>query len=388
MRPDDQVPTINTTGSQPSGTASMYCLRCQQDLVATEKSTCTRCGLQYDSTDPATYRDQPEFLWWRFWFPGFCLAVASGTLSYAWCLQIGNLGFALFVAVPVSIGAILGYATRARIWVIMALGIMAMLSVIVTLLFFDLSGLFCGVTLSIIFVLPVLGGVLLGWLLRITLHATRWDQRWFLPLVVLAVLPLFVQLLENRLPRPERIVTVRTRLHVKATQRQAWNAIMFYEEVQHDPPWLLRLCLPQPQGSAGDKQRVGQIVRCQYDRGYLVKRISRRKKERLLAFEVVDQRLHFERDVTLLDGSFEIRPATDHTAQISVTTRYQRHLYPRWLWEPVEREIIHTLHEHVLEGMRREAEEGRRYDHGTSAAFDQVALREPKMEVSNHRGGN
>ena len=30
---------------------------------------------------------------------------------------------------------------------------------------------------------------------------------------------------------------------------------------------------------------------------------------------------------------------------------------PRWLWRPVERKIVHTMHGHLLEGMRRHAEQ-------------------------------
>ena len=31
-------------------------------------------------------------------------------------------------------------------------------------------------------------------------------------------------------------------------------------------------------------------------------------------------------------------------------------LRPAFIWEPIERRVIHTLHGHVLEGMRRKAE--------------------------------
>src|SRR5207247_5014102 len=75
---------------------------------------------------------------------------------------------------------------------------------------------------------------------------------------------------------------------------------------------------------------------------------------RRLTFEVVEQHLHFERDMTLRDGSFEIVPAEHGQATVVLTTRYERRLSPRWLWEPMERRIVHTLHAHVLEGMARQ----------------------------------
>jgi hypothetical protein len=59
----------------------------------------------------------------------------------------------------------------------------------------------------------------------------------------------------------------------------------------------------------------------------------------------------------LRDGSFEVAPCGSEATRIVLTTRYQRHLAPRWLWEPIERRVVHTLHGHVLEGMKRRAEQ-------------------------------
>jgi hypothetical protein len=147
---------------------------------------------------------------------------------------------------------------------------------------------------------------------------------------------------------------------MRATPKEAWDAVMFYEEVEHAPPMLLNFALPKPIGSQGRKDRVGEIVRCQYDRGWLVKRISRIEPGRVMEFEVIEQHLHFERDVTLTGGSFQIVSQPDGTARVVLTTNYERHLHPAWMWLPVEKEVVHTLHEHVLEGMRRQAEdEGR-----------------------------
>src|SRR5205085_9412853 len=131
-----------------------------------------------------------------------------------------------------------------------------------------------------------------------------------------------------------------TELTLPVAPQQAWNGIMFYEEVEHAPPWLLRLALPKPLRSVGDKRRVGETVRCLYDRGYLSKRITGVDEGRRLSFEVVEQHLHFERDITLRDGSFEVLPAERGGAIVVLTTRYEPRLSPRWLWEPMERRIV------------------------------------------------
>ncbi len=293
---------------------------------------------------------------WKFWLPGFLTAVIAGVISYAVCLQSGELGFALFVAVPISVGAILGYATQTRYWVAVLLGLAATASIVAALVWMNAAGFFCGMTLSLIFMIPVLFGLLIGAIVRYSLKAMRWDQSWYLPLIGFIALPYAVQGIESSIPRGTEVATIRTDLHVQATPQEAYRAIMFYEEVEHDPPMLLNLALPKPISSEGRKDRVGEVVRCRYDRGWLVKRITRVEPGRALEFEVIEQHLHFERDVTLTGGSFRIEALPDGTSRITLTTDYERHLRPGWMWQPIERTVVHTLHEHVLEGMRRTAE--------------------------------
>ncbi len=145
---------------------------------------------------------------------------------------------------------------------------------------------------------------------------------------------------------------MRTALTFHATPQQAWDSILFYEQVEHAPPWLLTLALPRPVRAEGSKAAVGDVQRCLYENGHLVKRVTRCQVGRELAFEVLDQHLHFERDVTLRDGAFGLEPLDAGETRVVLTTRYIRHLRPAWLWEPMERKILHTLHGHVLEGMR------------------------------------
>jgi hypothetical protein len=159
------------------------------------------------------------------------------------------------------------------------------------------------------------------------------------------------QLVELAVPNRTEIATIRTDLSIHATPAEAWDAVMFFEEVEQPPPWLLEFSLPKPLGSEGRKDRVGELVRCQYDRGYIVKRISRVEPGRLLEFDVVEQRLHMEHNVTLRDGSFRIERLADGTSRVVLTTRYERHLAPGSVWRPIEKEVVQTMHMHILEGM-------------------------------------
>jgi hypothetical protein len=219
------------------------------------------------------------------------------------------------------------------------------------------AGVLCGLMLGLIFLVPVATGFLLGvfagFAVRMLLRGSTWDQRWFLPLIGFIALPYVVQLIENSVRPPLEDAVVSTKVSIHATPEEAWNAIQFYEEVEHEPSWFARLVLPRPVRSDGPKSHVGDVVRCQYESGYVVKRITDVQPGRKLAFEVIEQELGAERNVMLEDGSFEIFPRGDGRCDLVLTTRYQRQLSPRWLWESTERKVFHTLHDHVLEGMRR-----------------------------------
>ncbi|MCE9525023.1 MAG: hypothetical protein K8R36_03100, partial [Planctomycetales bacterium] len=111
-----------------------------------------------------------------------------------------------------------------------------------------------------------------------------------------------------------------------------------------------------PIRSEGSKQKEGEVVTCFYNCGEIKKRISKVDAPRKLAFDVVDIQMRSENYAKLKDGSFEIEPVGDKQCRILLTTRFERKLHPAFFWEPIEHKVIHTLHGHVLEGMRRKAE--------------------------------
>jgi len=93
-------------------------------------------------------------------------------LTYAACLQSGGeMGWSLFIAVPVCFGAILGYACRVQTWAFAVLGILVIASVVFALISMNLAGIFCGFALGIIFLIPTFAGLMCGVILRMFLIA-------------------------------------------------------------------------------------------------------------------------------------------------------------------------------------------------------------------------
>ena len=107
-----------------------------------------------------------------------------------------------------------------------------------------------------------------------------------------------------------------------------WNALMFYEEIAEDRPFLLRRFLPTPIGSQGCKSTIGGEVKCQYVGGHLVKRTTHIIRERSYAFEIVQQNLAL-RGIRLLGGDYTLRVQSEDCTRVALATHYASLNCPR-----------------------------------------------------------
>jgi len=141
-----------------------------------------------------------------------------------------------------------------------------------------------------------------------------------------------------------------TRVQFDASPDTVWNHLVFYEEVPGPAPLLLRMLLPHPVRTEGDKTRLGAVVRCAYRGGDLIKRITAVEPPHFLQFEVVGQRLGIEDCVLTQGGSYQILDRGDAT-EVVLVTNYQAYLRPRYLWRPLEARLVSQLHGHILRGL-------------------------------------
>lgn len=155
----------------------------------------------------------------------------------------------------------------------------------------------------------------------------------------------------------EREGRIETRMTFRASIERAWNGLRFYEEVPDRLPMALRFLLPVPLRVVGTKSRVGDEARCLYDRGELVKRVTRIDEGSHLRFDVHEQRLRFGGGLRLLGGSYSLRPLTNASTEVVLETRYRGGRRPHWLWRPVEAVVGHLFHRHILRAMRRTVED-------------------------------
>lgn len=319
---------------------------------------CPECGATYDLADPATYTLKPPFVWWTFWLPGLITSAVCGLILYAALIPFFGYGWTTVLAIPAVAGVTLGYRTRAsRIIVNVVLGFWLIAILLLGLLTMNLAGSFCAMVLGAIAFLPALAGMGIGIALRTILKRSSFAQRSYLPLLTLMLIPPSLCLIEGRHTHMA-IVSTSTSLVIAAPPDKAWNAIHFYEEVKHAPPWLLRITPTfRPMYTLGSSQHVGDVKVCVYERGRLVKQVTEIVPGKRLAFRVIEQTDIQNRGVRLIDGSFDLAPTADgRGTTVTLTTRYEPNLAPRFAFLPAESLAVHTLHEHVLRGMKDKGE--------------------------------
>jgi hypothetical protein len=327
------------------------CLTCYYVIENLPLNRCPECGRPFDPEDEATFTRNPPFVWWRLWFPGLALAVASGTVCSGLLLLAGSTGWAVTIGVPVTVGAVLGYRCRLSTVLLTLLAICATIGVVVTLFAMHISGLLCSIIALIILFPPAMIGVFLGMGLRNTLKRSNFDQRSYLPAVIVFLIMFGWGMAEKRFAtdQPTEAITTHAILDVPITD--AWNRLAFYEECTGPKPWLLRIAGPVPLRTITEQDGVTRT--CLYERGFIRKRVTAIESPALLAFDVLEHRVGEERSVRLVGGSFSLEPAGDGRTRVTLTTRYRPKLRPRFYWRPFERLVCDSVHAHVLNGMKR-----------------------------------
>ncbi len=336
------------------------CIKCFYTLQGlAQAGQCPECGCEYDLTDERSFTRRPPFMPLAFWMPVVVLSVLQTLLVFGICVfMFKSWNSALWIAPPICAGAQIGYRGRSaglgRVMTVVGL-VLAVILLAAGMTMGGIGGVFCFLVLIVIMLFPIMFGVLLGMALRGALKRYGYRQASWLPtLGILAVT--FVVIVSGGRSAPMSTETVRTGATIRAGTDATWRSIMYYEEVTHQPPLILRIGLARPLLAQGRSDRVGDVKTCIYNKGYLSKRTTVAKPGETLAFEVIGQQIGYEHDVRLRSGAFEFEPVGDDRTRVTLSTTYEPLLTPRWAWRPFERYAVRTLHGHVLEGMRREAE--------------------------------
>lgn len=280
------------------------------------------------------------------------MAVVAATVLVGAAATLGSYGWVLMMLTPICIGLFAGREGHERGSFLFILGLSILGGAVMAVTGAGLHGFLCTVIGLLYLTPPLFVGIVIGWAWKRSKNGP--------PSSPGAAAGVFLALvgglaLEARLTPEHAPETVVTSAVLPMERAEAWDAIVFYEDVPAPPPVLCALGLPRPIGTEGERDRVGALVRCLYETGSIDKVITELREGELLAFEVTRQEGVEDRSVALLSGSFTLEDAPGGT-RVTLRTTYRPLLDARPLWRVAERAVCRDLHGHVLRGIALQEE--------------------------------
>ncbi len=220
-----------------------------------------------------------------------------------------------------------------------------------------LSGLFC-FTLGVVVFVPLIFfgaslALLMGrWILK-TIDKSSSSK--LVSVVILSLLiPPGFDFIENQLGFKDKVQTetLANQFTVNTSVNQFWNNFMFYEDTGEEAPFLFAIGFPKPIKTIGSRNKVGDITTCVYNKGYLIKKITKINNmsyKKLLQFSVLEQKNIEDRSIQLIGGSVNAVSISSKQTSVHYKTTYQPKLTPRWVWRPFEVATVNALHKHITQ---------------------------------------
>ncbi len=340
------------------------CNRCGYLLIHLVSDRCPECGKPFDLRDTRTFRYRIPINWFRYWLPPFVM-LSVIWLAYAMVLlERNSVGWALVLGTPASIGILAGYGLNVGTRRIVLFGGMLITGVGTCLIIANAVGPFCGVILSVLFILPFMCGAAFGTILRYSLKDTRWySQRRHLPVLLALILPVATEWFERSLGLARPIVAQSTQMSLRATLAEAWQAhARDSASVEKHPLHSIRLTRPLEQVGS---RKSGEESTIRFSKGSLRVRVTERDPMKRFAFDYVGQSHVEDRAIRLIATTFDYsRTFVDLETSLVITTHYEALMTPRWYWAPFEKWSGRVTHELIGRQMQRDIDANRSVSNG------------------------
>lgn len=266
-------------------------------------------------------------------------------------LQDAMYGATVFVVVPLLAGFIAGLRTPTLKAALFAIAFGFGLG-LVTLLYSGLEGLVC-----VLMALPLIAGLaflgawsgrLLGPLVKRKLSSGHGGKGSALALLLGLLLVGCSAILEGSYegdPPMHTVVSTRT---FPVSEGEAWAALLSFQQITGEKPWLLKMGLPVPQYCTIEGSGVGAMRRCHFDQGVIEERISVWRPPRRLVMEITNVTLPGRDWLKFIDASYELTGTRVGETTVVRTTRIASVLRPRLYWQPLEELATQAEHEYLF----------------------------------------
>jgi hypothetical protein len=282
-----------------------------------------------------------------------------GIVEYSWIL---------FGLLPVVLGVSIG-ALPNRKWGIIG-AVLATIMFLIGLAMMGASGFICIVmSLPIIVPFMFLGSVVTHLVKRYKKIKSTEN----LSILVLPLLPFLVVAPAEHFLRTDNeiVVAVRTDAIFDYDPGQVYDVIKSVDAVDAEKTFLMYFDLPVPTRCVLEKEEVGALRVCYFDKGNLsnadfgsgtiTERITELERGRILKMDVVEYTLVGRNWLGFKEAIYTFEATKDNKCKMSRITTYTSRLTPRSYWEPLEKFGIQQEHEFIFRHIRKDLD--RRYGH-------------------------
>jgi hypothetical protein len=308
-------------------------------------------------------RMQIEKGWERL--AGLVVMTALITGGGVWLMHNGVYGLALFVMIPVIIGALAECIRKSATSIDAAkIGALTLAIANISLLALGMEGLIC-IAMSLPLTVP------LGVIGALFIHAARQSR---VPgkgtAAFLLLLPLSAGSLGFDLTAKPAVFEVRTSIEIAALPEQVWKYVVSFPEMAPPEEWSFKAGVAYPERADISGSGVGATRYCVLSTGPLVEPITIWDEPRLLQFRVTDSPAsmhewspyaavtpkHLHGYLLSKQGQFRLTPLANGHTLLEGTSWYQHGLWPSQYWRLWSDPIIHQIHLRVLTHIRTLAE--------------------------------
>lgn len=286
---------------------------------------------------------------------GFCVVGLSG---YGWGSFLGMpFGIGVTATLLVSRKRPQSFATCT------AAALLGMFICGGLLLAFAVEGVVCLVMALPLAIPLVLVGVSVA---RAIVNPTLAARQAMVALILLPTVGPLIAAAEKATKAEDPLHQVVTMVEIDAPPQAVWRNVIAFPELPAPEEWLFRLGIAYPIRARIEGTGAGAVRYCEFSTGPFVEPITTWREAELLAFDVSSSPEpmrelspydihpeHLKGFVRSRRGQFEL-VALDggKRTRLVGTTWYQQSIYPDVYWSRITDEIIHKIHQRVLDHIR------------------------------------
>jgi hypothetical protein len=280
-----------------------------------------------------------------------------------------SYGWSLFLGLPIAICFLSSFCTSFRRKVTFraaySTSVLSLLLSGAFMLILALDGLICLLMALPLALLIGTIGVFLG---RALGSACKNGAASALPLVVVILFPALVAF-DNATNPPIPLRCVSTSVVVDSSINTVWKSVIAFPKITEPPTGIFKYGIAYPIEARIEGTGIGAIRHCIFSTGSFVEPITTWQEPSLLAFDVSDspppmKELSFYEEIDAPHlhghmvshkGQFRLTEQDGKTF-LEGTTWYTHTLSPQWYWGPISDQMIHRIHERVLNHIKRTTE--------------------------------